>query len=421
MAGVECEFVEKPPKAFQYECPICLLVLREPYQATCCGKSFCKKCIDRVKGNNQDCPTCNERNFNLFHNKGLEQSLHDFEVYCSHKSKGCEWRGELRELDKHLNSEPATDKSFEGCLFTVISCPLGCAGCERGVCRKDIKSHVNDRLLGHVMAQTTKIKSLEQQLQEVQLAGAHLAKQLQTQAVSFKQQLEEVTIVNAQLVSQLHTCQQRVTELELKNGNLESEVTLKQTQSQSQLDQPTPKPTSAALCQSADNSKPLSPIQKQPTVRLRGTFKPSGGEFTMANFDRHVRNNETWFSPPFYTHPNGYKMCLQVDANGRGDKKGIFMSLYVYLMRGEFDDQLKWPFYGKVNVRLLNQEEDRDHVVKTIDFNDTASDESICRVIGRERAGRGRGNRKIFPLSELKPRYLKYDCIKLSVNKVVLS
>ena len=37
--GYEYEFVEKPPKA---ECPICLLpvVLREPYQATCCGKSF---------------------------------------------------------------------------------------------------------------------------------------------------------------------------------------------------------------------------------------------------------------------------------------------------------------------------------------------------------------------------------------------
>ena len=79
MAGIECEFVEKPPKAFQSECPICLLVLREPYQATCCGKSFCKECIERVKANNQDCPTCNDKNLNLFNNKGLQQSLNDFE------------------------------------------------------------------------------------------------------------------------------------------------------------------------------------------------------------------------------------------------------------------------------------------------------------------------------------------------------
>ena len=105
MAGFECEFVEKPPKAVQSECPICLLVLKEPYQAICCGKSFCKECIEQVTANNQICPTCNIKSFNLFPNKGLQQSLNDFEVYCSHKSKGCEWRGELRELDKHLNSD----------------------------------------------------------------------------------------------------------------------------------------------------------------------------------------------------------------------------------------------------------------------------------------------------------------------------
>ena len=154
MAGIECEFAEKVPKGVQHQCPVCPLVLREPYQTTCCGKSFCKKCIDRVRSNNQDCPTCNERNFNLFYNKGLEQSLYNFEVYCSHKSKGCEWRGKLRELDKHLNSEPATDNSLEGCPFTVISCPLGHTGCDMKLPRNDIKIHVNGELLNHVVKQT---------------------------------------------------------------------------------------------------------------------------------------------------------------------------------------------------------------------------------------------------------------------------
>ena len=36
MAGsFECAFAEKVSKGVQFECPICLLVLREPYQATC--------------------------------------------------------------------------------------------------------------------------------------------------------------------------------------------------------------------------------------------------------------------------------------------------------------------------------------------------------------------------------------------------
>ena len=47
--GFECEFTEKPPKAVQSECPVCLLVLREPYQAMCCGYSFCKVCIEKIK------------------------------------------------------------------------------------------------------------------------------------------------------------------------------------------------------------------------------------------------------------------------------------------------------------------------------------------------------------------------------------
>ena len=160
-AGFECEFAEKVSKGIQAECPICLLVLREPYQATCCGKSFCKRCIHRIKAANQACPTCNGKDFTLFPNKGLQQSLYDFQVYCTHKSQGCEWTGEMRELDNHLNSDPPADKSLRGCLYTIIKCPLGCSDCEKGVCRKDVKGHVNDMLLGHVMMQNVQIESIK--------------------------------------------------------------------------------------------------------------------------------------------------------------------------------------------------------------------------------------------------------------------
>ena len=168
MAGIETEFVEKPPKAVQCECPICLLVLREPYQATCCGKSFCKECIDRVQAKSKTCPTCKERNSQVFRDKRLQQSLYDFEVYCSLKSKGCEWRGELRELDKHLNSEPPTDKSLEGCPFTVIKCPLNHTGCEVKLPRREMKEHMNNDLLGHVLKQTALVQKLTTRLQAVE-------------------------------------------------------------------------------------------------------------------------------------------------------------------------------------------------------------------------------------------------------------
>ncbi len=122
MIGFECEFVEQPPKYLQSECPICLLVLRDPYQVTCCGKSFCKACIQEIKGRNQRCPTCKEKRFKRFPNLGLKQPLYGFRVYCCNKAKGCDWQGELGQLDQHLNLDPDEDKQFIGCAFAEIQC-----------------------------------------------------------------------------------------------------------------------------------------------------------------------------------------------------------------------------------------------------------------------------------------------------------
>ena len=120
-SSFDCEFVEKPP-VIQSECPVCLQILCEPYQVSCCGYSFCRVCIERLKSNNKPCPTCKEENFATFHNKGLQRSLYEFQVYCSHKQEGCEWKGELCQLDNHLNLSPQPDKQLEGCEYSEIEC-----------------------------------------------------------------------------------------------------------------------------------------------------------------------------------------------------------------------------------------------------------------------------------------------------------
>jgi hypothetical protein len=84
----------------------------------------------------------------------------------------------------------------------------------------------------------------------------------------------------------------------------------------------------------------------------------------MTSFDEYKRDDD-WYSPHFYTHPNGCKMCLRIFAKGNGPGKGTHLSMCVYLMQGEFDDRFKWPFQGNVSIILVNQEEDRDHVTRT--------------------------------------------------------
>ena len=145
----------------------------------------------------------------------------------------------------------------------------------------------------------------------------------------------------------------------------------------------------------------------------------------MTEYSKHKRNGDKWYSPPFYTGPEGYKMCLRVDANGVGDGADTHMSVFVYLMRGEHDDKLTWPFRGDIAIQLVDQNKDQDHLEHTVEFDDdtAAADEDVSgRVTVGERADYGWGLHKFVSHTELEStkQYLKNDCMKFRVNKVVV-
>ena len=146
-------------------------------------------------------------------------------------------------------------------------------------------------------------------------------------------------------------------------------------------------------------------------------------ELTMTNFDQH-KIDDRWYSPPFYTHPQGYKMCLCVYTNGSGKGKGTHVSVFAYLMRGEFDDHLKWPFQDHVTVAMLNQLKDNHHSIRTIEFTETTEAKYIGRVTDEERAPGGWGYRTFIAHADLtydpdkNCQYLKYDCLRFQIVKV---
>ena len=120
--GFECDFTERPPGFVRTCCPICLLILRNPHQVTCCGKSFCENCIQQVKKQSLLCPTCKQEEFEVFPDKGLQQELYSFLVFCCNRSEGCDWQGELGELEKHLNLNPDKERQIIGCSYAKIKC-----------------------------------------------------------------------------------------------------------------------------------------------------------------------------------------------------------------------------------------------------------------------------------------------------------
>ena len=120
LGGYDCTFVSPPTSAFQTECPICCLVLRDPYQSTCCGTSFCRSCFECVAEHNP-CPVCRELDFEMFPNKGLKRALNQLQVLCTHAKDGCEWSGELGDLEQHLSEV----HSGEANCIHLANC-LGC-------------------------------------------------------------------------------------------------------------------------------------------------------------------------------------------------------------------------------------------------------------------------------------------------------
>ncbi|XP_065901584.1 TNF receptor-associated factor 6-like [Dysidea avara] len=142
MAGLErftVTFVIPPSKDF--ECSICLSVLREPYLTTCCGSHFCQLCVDNVKKKNNECPVCREKPVNAVIDKYFRRQLNQLQVYCPRRSvkgfqgTGCDWVGELGSVEEHL----AVDQLKGECQYVEVECRL----CGQPNLRRMLSKHIN--------------------------------------------------------------------------------------------------------------------------------------------------------------------------------------------------------------------------------------------------------------------------------------
>ena len=57
-------------------------------------------------------------------------------------------------------------------------------------------------------------------------------------------------------------------------------------------------------------------------------------------------------SAPCFTSKYGYKYCLRLYLNGDGMGKGTHLSLFLVIMKSEYDNVLQWPF--QKNVKFLS-------------------------------------------------------------------
>ena len=362
-AGFECEFLEDPPQWLQTECPICLHILREPYQVTCCGKSFCRLCIERVKGDLKPCPCCNAEDFNDFPNKGLQQPLYGFKVYCSKKEKGCEWKGELRQLDKHLNVDPQDADTEKGCEFAETECcycsdvvirskllhhknelcdkrPFSCEYCNKYKSTYDDVIHNHWPVCGCYPARCPNECGA---FPERQKLNDHMRKEcpltmvecdfhyagceVQLPRRTMPDHLKDGLVAHISLLAVSHKQQQEKYQEEIK-----------------------------ALTEEVNELK----IQTQ-QLRLHTRIVPV--DFVVESPYTYSATSR-WSSTSFYSHSQGYKLRLTFFRLSRFN-----FTVSYYLMQGEFDGLLKWPLRAEVNFKLLHQQAQGDDYESSIGLN----------------------------------------------------
>ena len=166
-------------------------------------------------------------------------------------------------------------------------------------------------------------------------------------------------------------------------------------------------------------------MKLQTLTNLKSTKPTAPFIFKMPKFTVKKENNIEYFSTPFFTHPQGYKLTINVDANGYDEYKDTHISVWVYLEKGEHDDELEFPFKGTITFKLMNQLEDKHHHQGS--YTHDGTEKCSERVTDRERAFAGQGVRAFIPHSELgfnatnNCQYLKDDCLVFRIYAEVPS
>ena len=534
--GFDCQFVNSPPEGSPVHCPICFLVFCDPYQVECCGQVFCQTCINKVHVKKWPCPTCNTADFSMFADKRLRLSLYAYRVRCTLEKKGCQWEGELGELEKHFNKNPAPDKQLAGCKFVEINCnhcseslhrhsinahqseecslrpfscvycrsyessydnvvdhwkvcdchPVSCpnecgtcpdrrsleqhvseecplalvdcdfcyAGCKSQLSRKDMASHLADSLVAHTSLMAAHHRRLSEEIafKDVQLvqlkeeferkskvsteqlkrlvAGHERSPQhrelytyrhialfftvlVVVAAVGtavLKQDIAQVNEYVRHLEQEILEMTQLVAEHKNSQGKQTAAVEKKQEEIILTLEE-IKRAGRASLDECVAQSKKDRKHMENKVAELRKKLKLEWKilkehsaslvpvQIEVEEFRRQQESDTPWYSQPFYSHVQGYKLCLRVDVNGFGDGKGTHVSVHIHLMRGEFDDYLAWPFRGIITLQLLSRNQElRDHHNGTIPFNNRTPNAIANRVITREMSQNGLGYQQFIKI-----------------------
>ncbi len=329
-------------------------------------------------------------------------------VKCSNAE--CEWEGTIGNLEKHVAT----------CQFTLLPCPKKCSDnnyMTKCFMKKDLDDHLENGCSNRdyeceycgeegTYKEITKIHDEICKEKMIPCPNAECAQVMPRREVEAHAENE---------------CGHTV--IPCKYESIGCDVTMKRRdmaaheQDDKQLHLDSAMKTTLQLKSDVDNLKKdlqtgtdkIDDLISEKTITLKSEESIT---FALAQFQQKIDEDEVFLSPPFYTHPRGYYMIVNVSTDGCCDGEDSYVSVHVYVLEGKYDSELEWPFVGDITITLLNQLEDDHHHSKTIHL--TAEKNVII--------GRYKGFRRFISHTKLDYRryfnrqYLKNDTLYFRVS-----
>ncbi|XP_065887779.1 TNF receptor-associated factor 4-like [Dysidea avara] len=378
-AASEYEFLEPSSKDVS-RCPVCFEIFKTPFLTACCGNHFCLSCVESTKENKDQCPLCQTSPINGIIDKNLQRRINELKIYCRYRKEGCQWTGEISELSKHLDLEA-------DCKYVLVSCPYSC---EEQVSRIMLQQHMDK--ICQLRPYSCKFCDYSSTYKDV--TSEHYTKcsgnmvpcpnSCGEELIQFCNLERHLSICPCELVSCSFAnvgCKER-----LKRQHLQLHIETSILEHQELMHD--------AFIKIKEQNERLKQVQKSADYWINGyrimaeevkrnnwrlylsslavvstsipvPLSPVVLEITNYNSIATKTRGLQYFSVPFYTHSGGYKMQLGIYPNGTTARNSTHLSLSIYIMKGENDERLDWPFAGSVKIFVLNQSIDAEHFQKT--------------------------------------------------------
>ena len=332
-------------------CLICHLLARDAHQANCCGKIFCRNCLvsHQKQSLKFNCPNCREPLAGkLFKDTKTDRDICHLQIYCTNKNEGCSRQGNLKDIDKHIKQCPNQE--------------VTCDKCKNNMQRQQLQNHVENKCLKR-----------DFKCVHCQIVGKYdfITGRHQEECPNIVLPCENdgclQKVKRCKMGEHRQTCPKEIVKCPYYDIGCHTEMT------REDIDQHEENNTKIHLKKAVEkiNNKSCPVLIK------------------LTDFSNHKRLQDEWYSSGFYTSSGGYKIRLNVDANGYGNAKDTHTSCFINLMPGENDDMLEWPFQGKFTIELLNQREDENHRSAEITFDATTEEKFGGRKTKQDESGYG--------------------------------